>query len=398
MDGNMMELLELFDIEDSLHDFAQTTLYSASLNLLKIMGFPIKENTETVCEKINHFVYFCTEQKVHYNLQEMAYLKNIERISILGIINQSDIDDQNKIEKEISHITFISAELNSIKLNRSEDAHYLSKILNKAFYGPVVFLFKNEDSIMLSTYREDIDLVCLSEWFNTKYTDYNCLLSLLPACFIYNQGKTIRKFHNELSFAIARKYIKWPESYEYASFECFPCKDFEEAGNGINWKVIADFGETSRNYYLDLYGDDYVYDDTNFCLLEEKDFDLDLYGIEDFDLSDDDFGVSQEDDEFEENLEVEQNRVPIDNLARTEIAELPLMKNNILIEKGRATMDYSILHNKDEDTNRDSILNEIDEETWKDPIKLLEWITNKEEETEKKLRMTQENVHVLRML
>lgn len=342
-----MEMLELFDIEDALFEFAKYNLFDASLMLLNAMGFPFMRNEGTKCEQIDHFIYFCTEREAYYNDQEMLYLKNIESVCILGRINQSDVCVDNDDSQNESHITFIAVDLKSIRSSRSEDAYYLSIIFNKAFLGPVILLLKNDDSVMFSTYREDIDLVSLSDWFDINYQEQDSLLSLIPACYSYNSGDTIRKFHNEFSYAIARKYIKWPESTEYAIYECFPRQRYSEEGKIYSREELTNIGIRSKNYYVDLYGDDYVIDDKGFSTLEFDDDDLGILEFEEL-------------DKFEDNPEQGQELC--------------------IHEKPARNIEYDEVNKV---TMGESVFDDIDKATLDDPIKLLEWLSQMDEECDK---------------
>lgn len=319
----MDELLEVFRIEDALHEFRYLNLYNASLVLLHAMNYPIQEHSGIVNQRIEDFIYFTVQNKVHYSAQEMVYLKKIDAATFLAEFQHSDLLNTNKSSDDT--IVFLAIEITSSDKERSEDTLYISQILNKTYDGFVVLIVKNADSIMFCTYIDNYTTY-MSEWYNINST-YVELFPLLAVCYSYISGvKTIRDFYYEFAYGISRDYIVYSESYEFIAYQVQPYIDLDVEDTVILRQQIKDVAEQNYNYYKEIYGYDYVDPDNGFKVLVEEDDEWTLLELDDFIITDEE--VDEADDYYyDENNYVEQ-------------------------------LDYS----------------DIDKETLNDPVKLLKWI------------------------
>ena len=325
----MTGLFEVFAIEEALRKFEYSDLCSASLGLFQAMGYPIKWREEAISETIENFLYFSVQNKVHFNNQEMEYLKQIDTASFLCHLEQCDILNNSYGDDTI---VILAVDLNSSYRDRSEDAYYITKILNKTYNGFVVILFKLADFIVLCTCVDDGNTVCMSKWFNINQADIEELFELIPACYPFITGAgTIKDLYEELSFGISREYIKYPESYEYIAYQCIPNIeiDINIGDTFITKQQINDFAEQSKNYYRDIYDYDFVVIDNTFAVMEEEDDEWTLLELDNFVLPD---AEIEQDEEFDED-DIEDQ------------------------------FDYS----------------DIDEETLNDPVKLLKWLDDRKD-------------------
>jgi hypothetical protein len=104
----MDELHEVFAIKDAFHEYGCSDLCIASLALLRAMGYPIKFHNDIGNQTIENFIYFTVQNKSHYSVQEMMYLKQIETVSFLCELGYRDIADKNKSSDDT--IVFLAVE------------------------------------------------------------------------------------------------------------------------------------------------------------------------------------------------------------------------------------------------------------------------------------------------
>lgn len=275
----MIGLLDSFAIEEALSKFNRLDLNSSALGLLKSMGYPIKWPYAGKNDTLEDFIYFTAQNKMHFNKQEMYCLDHVGMVSCILEMCQSDFSDKSYRDGKI---IFLAIDLRSPTRDRSYDAYYITKILNKTYDGFIVFIYHNHNAIMLCTCLEDGTCICMSDWINYQNIDFNKLLGLLPACYCFSSEGTIENFYDDLSYGIAREYIKYPESKEHIAYQCIPNVEAEIGDDPITWQRIKDLAEQSKDYYKNNYGDDYIEVDENFEVMEAENEEWVLLELEGF--------------------------------------------------------------------------------------------------------------------
>jgi len=304
----MDELHEVFEIKDAFHEYGCSDLCNASLALLRAMGFPVKFHSDTGNQKIDNFIYFTVQNKSHFSAQEMMYLNQIETASFLCELDYHDI----AVEQESSDdtIVFLAVEIKSSNKDRSEDSFYISQILNKTYNGFVVMIVKNADHIMFCA-NIDEQITCMSEWYSINSTCMD-LFPICAICYSYISGvKTVKEFFYEMAYGFSRDYIRYPESYEFTTYQALSYIENDIVDSFVSKQHIKEIAEKNRNYYKEKYGYDYVYPDDSFEVLLEEDEEWTLLELDDFELTDEELDDAdnedyEEDNDYEEDDDMEQ--------------------------------------------------------------------------------------------
>lgn len=274
----MNELLEAYNLDEALRSFEELELRGACSALLQALGYTCLHDQDFDDDSVDKFVYFSAPKKTYFSTQERVYLSQISTLNYIGETTQSELLDTGYAQRKL---IFISAELNCTKSSRSEAAHYITQILNKLFDDYIFVIYKHEKNIEFCTCN-DMDTVYMSEWFEIQAPTLSKLMMLLQLSPIYLTGvKNIEEFYDEVSFALSREYIKHPESYEYMVYECFP-KIIDDIDTKISKEIINEYALKSRNYYPNLYGDDYVFTEDTIIEIEDNDEDWTLFELDNF--------------------------------------------------------------------------------------------------------------------
>lgn len=273
----MFELIEAFDIEDALRSFNGSDLCSACSALLQALGYSFIENPDFDDGSIDKFIYFSAPNRVYFSSQERSYLTQISSLKYICEISQHDLLEKGY---NVKKIIIIAVDLICTKSDRSEVSYYITKILNKLFNDYLFIIFKHQDYIEFCT-KFDNGLVCMSDWFNTSQptlTEIYTILELSPSSVI--GVNNIKEYYEEISYGFSREYIKRPESYEYMAYECFPKITDDIIEETVSKEAINEFAEKRKNYYMELYGDDYVVVDTSFVVMEDNDEDWTMFELD----------------------------------------------------------------------------------------------------------------------
>lgn len=274
----MFGLLEVFDIENALHNFESTDLCSACSSLLKALKYSFVAKTDFDDESIEKFIYFSAPNRVYFNFQERLYLSQIGTMKFVCEISQNELIGTGYNEK---NLTILAVELVCSKYDRSESSYYITQVLNKLFNDYVFIIFKHQDNIEFCSYVDG--LVCMSDWFKTSKLTYNQIHTILKISPAYIIGvNNIKEYYEEISFAFSREYIKRPESYEYMVYECFPTITDDIIEETVSKTAINEFAQKSKHYYFEIYGDDYVIIDESFIVMEDNDEDWTLIELNNF--------------------------------------------------------------------------------------------------------------------
>lgn len=296
-------LSEIHDIETALLKIQKRDLYNSGLRLFKSLNFPINPLTTLINQNINSFIYLSLNKKILFSIKEHDFLKKITSISVLfSIKSEMLFSTQTNTKRHFfNEILFVAIDLDSSMRDRSFDAYTITKIINKIYEHPVFLLFFYGDNIMFSglvyenTDREQSGEVFLSEWFCYSEINYEAILSICCLSFGNHCQNNIRDFYYDLIFSISREYYIYPESYEFLIYGCL-INEFEEIPHSRRG-----FTESKKQYYYNLYGDDYVSNDEDIDFYLSKEDDLLLIEFEEENILeveiesedlDEDFGVS----------------------------------------------------------------------------------------------------------
>lgn len=315
----MPELLDLFDIIDCLREFQYLDLRGASLCLFRRLGYPTSLEFAKTSTDINTFIYLETEKKVLYNKKETVYFKNVEYIAPLFLLT---LDNNFVIDDLTERIVFLCIELNCFA-DRSEYAYYITKILKKAFNSKIIILFRNASSVAITTGTNIIDQICISDWFecsdNNLGDDYNFekFEPLNRIHFQYLNNDSLLELFNNFSFEISREYIKYPVSYEYIAYECFPC-----GSTGFSDEILGELMQKSQicehvidylNKFIEQQGNDYFVDENDLVILEEESDDLVLLEFDSDFIAQLEYDIEDE-ITFDEYENIQYEKISIDEL------------------------------------------------------------------------------------
>ncbi|MCB2291343.1 hypothetical protein LGK97_16575 [Clostridium sp. CS001] len=332
-------LSEIIEIEFALSKIKFSDLYNGGIELFKAMNYPVNPANVAINLDVNQFIYFKVDNKTQFGADEHDYLKKIESISLLFTIVPEDIvcKKLKRRKNDFEKIVFLAVDLNCNKNERSHDAHWITKILSKAYSDPVFILFYHEECILFSALQYEIigegqsAKVFLSDWYNCTEMEYETICRLSELCFENQAINNIGELFHEMIISISRNYYTYIEAYESMIFEdSMIAKNNEEV-----------FNSDERVYSYKLYGDDYVNEGETIEIL------------------------LPEDDEWLLNeLDWE---TPYDEEIDEEYMENELYKKDNYVEEDEYTLPK-----------------DINEGCFEDPIKMLEWLNveEKDESTE----------------
>jgi hypothetical protein len=338
-------LSEIIEIEFALSNIKFSGLYNGGLELFKAMNYPVNPSNVAINLDINQFIYFKLDNKTQFGADEHEYLRKIDSISLLFTLLSEDIVSKKskKVRGDFKKIVFIAVDLNCNKNERSHDAYWITKILNKAYSDPVFILFYHEDYILFSALRYEVigeeqnAKVFLSDWFCCTEMEYEIICKLSELCFENQAISNIEELFSEMIISMARSYYTYIEAHESMNFEAsMRAKNNEE--ELINHEHL---------YSYKLYGDDYVDEGEMIEILLPEDDEWLLNEL-DWDIPCD---VEIDDEDMEDELYKKDNYVEKDEY------KLP---------------------------------QDLNDGCFDDPIKMLEWLNGKEkdESTEEFLDFT----------
>jgi len=344
---------KVVDVESALSAFSYQELYSASINLFRAMNYPVEESDVAVNVAVNNFIYNCVEKKQYYSSGELDSLKNVDRISYLFKISQDSagLDTVNPIiidNQEINSIIFLAVELKGTSTLRSYNANDLTQVLSRCYSSPVILLFRHEREIMLAGQACFIETkkqskVFLSDWYSSQESNIAVLYRLSGLCLENCSNKNFHEMFLDMLWSVARIYYTYPEksekltngmfSYDYV-YSRYSLDDEDQIGNQLA-RQIQDL-EEGQFYYNKIYGDDYVDDEMILESIKEEEW---LY---------DEGDILFDPDIFDESG----------------------ILNHEALDETNDEQDDVVSADETE---------EIDDELFDDPIKLLEYIENKDD-------------------
>lgn len=338
----------MIDMEEALAQFHDIDLYRASIGLFKAMNYPVIATDVAVNSSIEYFFCFAAENYPNFNDNEMVSLNFIDSISYLFFINSEnpELEDIKSVicngGRRIDKIIFLAVEITGFKSSRSLNAFDLTIILSKAFSSPVFVLFKHEDefmftarSIILDKQKEKVK-VYLSDWYNYNILSTNDLIKLSALCLEYQDDTNLLSMYYDMITSIARKYYINLESYDFLKYGLtFDELKYKFVFNKEGYQSFLDKTndlKQRRNYYKNLYGDDYI------------------------------------DAEIEIDISFEDEELMLEDLESLSLTETDFETNEFYDN------DSSAKSNREESLENDDFIDQIDTSLFKDPIKLLKYL------------------------
>lgn len=232
-----------------------------------------------------HFAYVTLATKEVLSQFDRATLLLMKTISLLFIMDSSIFNS-----KKNNTIYYFAVDLSVQKGDRSLTASKIQLLIARMVKANTVILFRNEEACMLSfslTNSDRKDSVVLSDWFSAGSHDELFFESLSAYNFSFASANA---FYSDFCQAAARQYYSYPCSYEFVRYELVPAVlgNYEER-DFFTYVDIADMVRSVLFEPMRLYGDDYIDDDYLYDELpsdyltedlEDIDFDLLEYELE----------------------------------------------------------------------------------------------------------------------
>lgn len=287
--------------EDSVDDLlsADECIDAVAMSFFSAIGHTCTSSALSVDSDPMHFVYGTLATKTVLSQTDRVALLSAKCIALLFVIDSSVFD-----YSENGTINYFSVDLSVPRGDRSVAASAIQMVIAKTIASNTVILFRSEDSFMLSFYLKNSDgigSVVLSDWLSTGSHDSSYYESLAAYNLSFASAKA---FYLDFCYAAARHYYTYPCSREFARYVVFPTL----FSNGEERESLTrdDISDIIRGILLEPiieYGDDYIDDELLSSYsddeLEDTDFDLLEYELEQMGAFDEGFQDSPLDDEFE---------------------------------------------------------------------------------------------------
>ena len=295
-------------IDDLLSD--EESLDAVAMSLFNALGHTCASTALLSDSDPMHFVYGTLETKTVLSPSDRAALLQAKELALLFKLDGTVFN--KTIGKEIC---YFSIELSVSAGERSSVASALQMVISHIVSANTVILFRNESKYLISfsaPSSEGKESVVLSDWFCAG-SHCDCFFESL-AVFNFSFASS-SAFYSDFRHAAARQYYTYPCSREFARYEMVPT--MLPTGEERNYISRDDISEMVRSILLEpilAYGDDYVDDaylaDYSTDELEDTDFDLLEYELEQLGAFDDDFQEPPFDDETELALQPSDTQSP----------------------------------------------------------------------------------------
>lgn len=275
----MIELFEVINLEEALCSFKNSNLRSACSTFLQALGYTYTRDCDFDDRSVEKFIYFSAPKRVYFSNQERLYLSQISELHYIGETTQKDLLGTGYSHRKL---VLISADMTCGESSRSETSYCITKILRKLFDEYILVIFRHQYKVEFCT-CSDKGFVYMSEWFNAmepKLSELFTILQLAPSCVLGT--KNMEEYYEEISFALSREYIKRPESYEYVVYERCPKIIDDISETSLSKSTINELATESRNYYPELYGNDYVFMDETIVEIDDNDENWTLFELQNF--------------------------------------------------------------------------------------------------------------------
>lgn len=249
-----MDIVE--DLKNELYTLSDG-LWSANLtSLLKLLSFPAE--LKYTCNR-EQFLFEYSGKTSVLSLEDRDTLKDCIEIA------------EYKMSHGLEKIRLFGVQISGNQRMHNEKAFYIYRLFARLYGRYTMIAFVDDDKLafagMSIDNRKHIEAV-ISEWFS--YCDgYEKLNRLSEVDFSLLAGKNYREIYNEYVWAIAREYVRKPESRLFLIYNCDKVVTYDKTvkiPGTKKWETIIkiDKGETlevNSAYYPELFGWDYFVDD-----------------------------------------------------------------------------------------------------------------------------------------
>jgi len=264
------------DLKNELYTL-DSSQWSVNLeNILRMLSFPVR------------LIYTCNKDEFMYEYSgKLSSLNGKDRRAL------SDCDEiaEYKMERRYKKIHVFSIRISGNENLRNEKIYDIYKLFVKLYgrFTILVAVFNGEMSFVgLNVDHQKHAEVIISEWFgyNNECEKINNMSEIDFSLF---HSRHLARFYQEYVGAIAREYIKYPESKMYLIYGCDNpityefYAETERSNEEVRITAIDRDGtfEFNSRYFPSMYGWDYFVDDRNV------------------EIEVDDFVIDEEDSEFE---------------------------------------------------------------------------------------------------
>lgn len=264
------------DLKNELYTL-DSSQWSVNLeNILRMLSFPV------------HLIYTCNKDEFIYEYSgKLSSLNGKDR----RILSDCDEIAEYKLERRYKKIHIFSIRISGNKKLRNEKIYDIYKLFVRLYgrFTILVAVFDGEMSFVgLNVDNQKHAEVIISEWFgyNNECEKINKMIEIDFSLF---RSRYLGHLYQEYVSAIAREYIKYPESKMYLIYGCdnpITYEFYAETDHSDEEVRITaiDREETLKlnsRYFPSMYDWDYFVDDRNI------------------EIEVDDFVIEEDDSEFE---------------------------------------------------------------------------------------------------
>lgn len=256
---------KVLDIKIDFPEFNNLDLYNCALRLFSSLNYPITPLKNTINQNVNEYIHQSLDKKVLFGKDEQFYLDEISSISTLFVINEEILFEQEISSQKNNEIIFIAIEIVSSKRDRSHIAYGITKIINKIYTQHVFILFYHEEHILFSSLVYEIKNeelsgeVFLSDWFSSVGTNQEEINTISCLSFGNHCCYSVDYLYHDLIYSISREYYIYPESNEFITYGSVTTEMNDIFKFGMSFRErLEEWAKMNKEYYINLYGDDFV--------------------------------------------------------------------------------------------------------------------------------------------
>lgn len=303
-----LQITKLIDAGQALSLVIQSDIYSGALGFFQLMGYPIDQQRQNVSMGGSRFIYLHSEMPVHFTHKDIVNIAPAVNVArLFSISNQcTGFDAMHRGHLNgvvVRSIVFLAVELGDDVGSRSYNAHNISQILSKCYSSPVVILFRQNGTILLTAvhYASGIASglidVFMSDWYCSSEQSVGELVRLSDIAMENLDVQDFASMFCDLAWLLSREYYIISESHEYKRYGLLS-HEFLAEGWPYSREDIVELVQHKGRYYEDKYGDDYVVhgDQTEMLFFNDHEWTM-------ADLEGDSSNVTENYDDTEEGLE-----------------------------------------------------------------------------------------------
>lgn len=258
---------------------------------------------------------FASSDVLHFMYVDMKVKKVLtseDRNTLEEIINIAYLfkkDNESFRYSSDQYIEYFSVEIDDDCIDRSLTAHDIHLVIAKVaeFYSVVLFRYRGEYMLSFNYCTgENNDSIVLSDWFDEYHEKFFRSLTA------YNFSDiNVSEFFLDFIYAAARGYYIHPMSKDYIKFEMLSSAFIKDGEIQITHRdEWTDLVEVMYSEQFLVYGDDFFeYNLVNGIEAESEesmddiDFDLIEYELDNMEIADDELEESSEEDDFADELQ-----------------------------------------------------------------------------------------------